>query len=495
MTGLVRTDRLDPEAIAEITAGRWLTPPDPQRTILGAAIDSRDVRPGNIFFAFKGAHTDGHAHLEAAARAGAATLILETRPPDLSAQLRKHPGAGVLLVKNSADAIASLAAGYRREITGVRTIGVTGSNGKTTAVRLIHAALKAARLRGSHSLKSHNNSLGVPLTILNADPADDYLICEIGTSSPGEIRPLAKMVRPEIGVITSVGRAHLESLGSIAGVAREKAELVRALDASSVAIITGDSPELDTEIGRQIPCRVIRVGISPDSDVVVSAIKTHLGQTSFLASKHRMEISLPGAHNACNAAIALTVAKSLGVDLEKAAVGLAAATGPEMRLEQSTLPIRGGSIHLINDAYNANPESMNAAIREFAAGSLDPACESAPTSKSPPPRRVAVLGSMLELGDQADGAHKEIVDLIAGFKSIGLAVFIGPDFARAQQSDPKFRFLAEDSGGDPANKTAWPASVAAWLLDGDIVLLKGSRGARLERLIGAACSRQPDAVG
>lgn len=480
MNGLVRTDRLDPAQIALATGGVWLV--EPTQPILGAAIDSREVRSGNLFFALPGEHTDGHAFVAAAEDTGAAAVVVSCALDELPEGFRR--AVGVLRADDPAGALASLAAAYRRALPGVRTVGVTGSNGKTTTVRLIHAALRASGLRGTHALKSHNNDLGVPLTILNAGPRDDYLICEIGTNAPGEIRPLAALVAPDVAVITSVGRSHLEALGSVAGVAQEKGELVRALGESGVAVVTGDCAELDAELdaSRGGPvCTTIRVGLSENCDVVVSSIISQGGETRFIAGGRPLRVPLPGAHNACNGAIAMAVAGVLGADPDLAADGLASAEGPAMRLERSDVPIAGGVIRLINDAYNANPESVLAAIAMLNGGVLDPSGSGQPT------RRVAVLGDMLELGASTGEAHREILGVLAGSDSVDLVVCVGYAYSNEKRDDPRFRYLLPEDG--------WPGRVASLLEPGDTVLLKGSRGIRLERLLGRLGNRQADGVG
>lgn len=302
-------------------------------------------------------------------------------------------------------------------LAGVRVIGITGSNGKTTTVRLVHAALKGGGLSGTHATKSHNNELGVPLTILNARPTDDYLICEVGTNAPGEIASLAELVAPDIGVITSIGRAHLEKLGSVAGIAEEKADLVRAVGPDGCAIVTGDSPELDRALERGASCGVVRVGVTertPEPGRVAGFEATPAG-CSFVFDGQEFRIPINGLHNAGNAAIASAVAREMGCDSAGVIAGLAGAVPPEMRQEIVDLPIetgsnetgsgRTGTIRIVNDAYNANPESVRAAIAMLAGGEFDPA-------EGSMGRRIAVLGDMLEMGDASHAVHREIAEAV-----------------------------------------------------------------------------------
>mgnify|MGYP001127042817 CR=1 FL=1 len=204
-----------PDTLVELTGGEWLTPP-PQSPVHGAAIDTRALKPGQAFFAFKGERVDGHDYAQHAAQAGAPLIIAERK-------VAARTNTAVLRVPDVRAALAAIAAEHRKHLKG-KVIAVTGSNGKTTTTRLLHAALRA-RLSGTCSIKSFNNDLGLPLTLLNAAADDDFVICEAGTSGPGEIERLSAICTPDIAVITAVGRAHLEKLGSLEGVAREKASL------------------------------------------------------------------------------------------------------------------------------------------------------------------------------------------------------------------------------------------------------------------------------
>ena len=382
------------------------------------------------------------------------------------------------------EALRSLAIAYRRDLDDLQIIGVTGSNGKTTVVRLIHAALSGAGFRGTHAQKSENNDLGVPLTILNASPTDDYLVCEIGTNAPGEIADLASLSRPNIGVITSIGRAHIERLGSVAGIAAEKAQLVRAVPAHGVSIVTADSPELDHELsetgGGAIPSAVVRVGVSPRADRTIDAIEPESGGTRFRIGDHRPFVPLPGTHNAINAGLALVVAEACGADPARAAAGLAGVVPPSMRLERSVVGIGGGLLTLINDAYNANPESARAALAMLGAGELDPA-----GGAGGQPRRVAILGDMLEMGEHTDAVHREVLGYAAGLDGVDLVMCIGPAFAAA----------ARGTGIRALHSDDWTPDAIESLRDGDVVLLKGSRGMRLERLVEALGDEQRRGAG
>jgi UDP-N-acetylmuramoyl-tripeptide--D-alanyl-D-alanine ligase len=483
---LIRGDGLDADAIASVVGGTWLRRPATAMTIHGAAIDSRAVSPGNLFFAFAGERVDGHDFVVSAAKAGGGAVVVER---DVAIDGPGCAHTGVLLVGSTRAALRDLAWAFRRALAGVRVIGITGSNGKTTTVRLVHAALKGGGLTGTHATKSHNNELGVPLTILNARPTDDYLICEVGTNAPGEIASLAELVAPDIGVITSIGRAHLEKLGSVAGIAEEKADLVRAVGLDGCAIVTGDSPELDRALERGVSCRIMRVGVTERTPEPgrVAGFEANSAGCSFVFDGRAIRIPFNGLHNAGNAAIACAVARDMGCDPAGVIEGLAGAVPPEMRQEIVDLPIESGSgdtgsgetgsggtgtIRIVNDAYNANPESVRAAIAMLSGGEFDP-----PGSSTG--RRIAVLGDMLEMGDAARAVHREIAEAVGAAHGIDLGLFVGEAFRDALGDRQRPSMVALEPGD------AWIDDALGRLRPGDVVLLKGSRGMRLERLLDA----------
>lgn len=474
MNGLLGERGLDPGGVRGLLGGSWVREPEAGRTILGGSIDTRTIREGEIFFALPGERVDGHEFLGSAALGGSPLAIVgKDIPPPLP------DGLGILRVGSVRTAMATLARAYRRSLPGLRVIAVTGSNGKTTTTRLLHAALSGP-LRGSCPSKSHNNDLGLPLTLLGARPGDDYLICEIGTSGPGEIGPLASIAGPDVALITSIGRSHLERLGSVAGVAAEKCALIRALPAHGLGVLCDDAPELDEALRGFDRCPVVRVGRRADSDVVVTGIEAFEGGVACRVRGVRVVVPLPGAHNAINAAMALVVGEHLGVSPASASAGIAKAQPPAMRLERQQFETPRGVVHLVNDAYNANPESMAAAILMLARGELDPAGWT-----RPPGRRIGIIGEMLEMGPDSPTVHEEIAGLIASeIGHLDGLVLIGAHAARMAAIIDRARagrvLLAESDSG-----TGWAGRVVPMLGGDDLVLLKGSRGMKLERLAAA----------
>ena len=447
---------LGPNDIARMTGGRWIGPaPAPMR---GASIDTRVLAPGNAFFALRGERTDGHAHLGAAAGAGAAFGVVED-----AAAASHAPDLALLVVDDVRRALGALARAHRDTLAGA-VVGVTGSVGKTTTVRLIDAALSSS-LRGSVSRRSFNNDLGVPLTILNADPSDDYLICEIGTNAPGEIAALASIARPDLCVITWAGRAHLAGLGSVEGVAREKASLAAHLRPGGRAVVCADCPPLLEAL--PVIADLITYGRHEDARIrVVEATHDDGRLRVRLHDGTRFTLALPGVHNALNAAGAFAVARALGLPDDAIIDALGRARPPSGRLDVEVLPA-DPPVTLIDDAYNANPESMVASLATL--------CDLGAGAR----RRVAIIGDMLELGTQTDAAHAEVVrrardlpiDVLAG---------VGPHTRRALVDLTPRDGLRVEAVPDPDDDPV--AALADLVEPGDAVLVKASRGLRLERV-------------
>lgn len=440
-------------------------PPDGP-PVRGVSIDSRTTRAGEVFVALAGERTDGHAHVASAARAGAA-MALVARASDV----HPAPPDGFVMVEvgDPIVALARLAADYRDTLTGTLVIGVTGSAGKTTTTRLISAAL-SARLRGSHPAASFNNAIGVPVTVLRARPDDAFLVCEVGTSSPGEIESLARILRPDVAAITGIGRAHIERLGSVDGVAREKSSLLRHMRAGSRALALAPAPCPALEPWLAGIAGLARFGTDRSADLRLDGVEVRADGVRFSACGAVWSLPMLGAHNASNALIAIAIARHAGLSDDEIRRGLASAHPPAMRLE----PCAVGGIRFINDAYNANPESIRAAIETLA---------SIPWEG----RRVLVLGDMLELGAASDDAHREVLQHAARTPGIGAVLTLGPAMAAAAGSMPRRDVPTRAvQGVEPLADDAAAERVAARLRPGDLVLLKGSRGMRVERVLDAA---------
>lgn len=463
-----------PDNLKSTLAGTWLSRADAS-PITGASTDTRTLAPGQVFIALRGERTDGHRHVAEAVAKGASMVVVD-RPEPSFASLR----VPVLAVADSTAALLRLGAAYRRTLESTRVIGVGGSNGKTTTVRLVAAALGAG-LRGTSSPRSFNNAIGVPLTLLGGKRSDQFLVCEIGTNAPGEIAPLALAAAPDIAVITSIGREHLEGLGSLEGVLREEVSLLSGLREGGLAVLNADAPGL-VEAARPMlagqRATMVTFGEAASADLRIGDVsQTPDGVSFMLNGRQRLRLGLLGAHNAWNAAAAFAVARRLGVEPGVIAGALEAAAGPPMRLERRV--VRG--VTFINDAYNANPESVLAALRAFGEA----------YGRSPS-RRVVVLGDMLELGDAAPASHREVGIAAGGCGWIDLLVTVGVHSAataRAARGLLGATRVAEVEAAD-----AGGISRAAGLLrPGDVVLLKASRGVALERVVDLVAEPAADA--
>jgi UDP-N-acetylmuramoyl-tripeptide--D-alanyl-D-alanine ligase len=466
----------DLDSIKSVVGGTWLARPEHGGRAEGVATDSRSVKPGQCFVALRGEKFDGNSFISQAAGAGAALAMID-RPEALPATLA--PGMAVLSVADSGLALLRLAGAYRRSLEGTRVVGVTGSNGKTTTTRLIESVLSQT-LRGTASIKSFNNRVGVPLTILSAKRGDQFLVSEVGTNALGEIAELAAVLEPDIAVVTSIGREHLEGLKSVEGSVSEAVSLVAAVRAGGVVVINDEPTILGEAVtalsgaNRSKGLKIVRFGRGEGSDLRLTSVEPDAeGVTFVLNRRQKYRVPLLGSHNALNAAAAIAVGRRLGVSYEAIQAGLLAVAKPEMRLERVVV----AGVEIINDAYNANPESVVATRATFA--------------ELPAPgaggRRIVVLGDMLELGSAGPDAHREIGDEVAS-RGFDLAIFIGPLslFAaeRVRRTWPGERVLPLD----PLD-AASAAGVSALFRAGDRVLLKGSRGMGLERIVTALRER------
>ena len=435
------------KAVAQIPP---VTPP-----IMSVSTDSKNLDPGALFIAIKGETHDGHDFLpEAASRGAVAALVQEMPRVSL-------PNVHMLLVPHTRQAMGKLARHIRQQMTS-KVIAVGGSNGKTGTKYLIDSLL-GARLRGSFSPKSFNNDIGVPLAIFPADPAQDYLVLELGTNHPGEIRNLTNIALPDIAVITNTSAEHLEGLGSIMGVRQEEASIIEGLSDKGTLIVNGDDPHLLDAVSGY-PGKRVTFGLGEHNDLFATDITCTLSGVRFLLNGRReMTAPLLGKHVACNALAAIAVAKRMGLPEDAIAEALAVARGPEMRLQL----LRFNGVTVINDAYNANPASMTAALETLAL--LDH-----------PGRKIAVVGDMRELGDHTDRYHNELGQAAAKcgpdlLVCIGeKARLIGEEAARSGLDADRISYFTD------ANAAA--AELPDWFSSGDLVLLKASRSMRLETI-------------
>lgn len=432
----------------------------------GASIDSRTIQPGEVFFALPGERVDGHDFIPDAMDRGAALVIGSARQQSSAAH-----GAPTLWVDDVQGALTELARTWRALLRTTQVIAVTGSNGKTTACRLIHGALTSERT-AVRSRRSFNNHLGVPLTLLSAAQDDAFVVCEIGANAPGEIATLAAIAQPDMAVITSIGRAHVGGFGSAEAVLKEKASLAHAVAPGGVVFVADDPPALavEAETGDR---HVVTVGFNDDASVsILTAEHQWRGATPQLCvtigDGSRFESPVFGRHNARNVAFAIAVAQHGGISDAGIQQGLLAAELPPMR--QEICMIEG--VTFFNDAYNANPESMAASLETF----LELTAHAQ--------RRALVLGDMLELGDSSHEAHLALLRSVAQQSDSVRVILVGSAFAAAASviSDHSF-----EVHGAPSD--ALLSQLSSEWRQGDAVLVKGSRGLRLERVVQAFTKR------
>lgn len=415
------------------------------------SIDSRSIDRGDLFFAIRGDRFDGHQFVGDALSAGACAAVVQR---DKTKSLQSVDSDRLLFVDDTIAALGRLAAWHRKKSTA-HVVAVTGSNGKTTVKNMITQVL-GTKFSVAAARASFNNQIGVPLTLLSCEAHHDYVVVEIGTNAPGEVAALAQIASPDVGVITSVGHAHLEGLGDIEGVRREKLSLLSHTRDTAVVHDDAAGAELVESFGLK---RIIRFGQSPAADVRVTDIDSSPAQTfARLSSGVSFTIPLAGAHNAVNAAAAMTVATDAGVDPAESAEALATFAPPAMRMAYEQV----GDITLIRDCYNANPSSMRAAIDVLAQAAG---------------RRVLIVGEMAELGVASKRFHRQIGEYAAQMRidlvgSVGRAA--APAAAAFKVASPGAGCLRFDSTADAVKRL--PHELVA----GDTVLIKGSRVAGLE---------------
>ena len=439
--------------------GRWLSKNRPL-PVHGVSIDSRTAGKDDLFIAIKGDKFDGHDYIQAAAAAGCTAAIVEYDKKPSKEILELFP-AGVIGVENSRAALMDLG-GYYRSILPATVVGVTGSNGKTTVKRMIEHILKT-RFKGTCSPKSFNNDIGVPLTLLSAGAGDDYIICEVGSNAPGEVAALTRIVKPNIAVITSINPSHLDGFGSIETIAIEKSALLGWLGERDIAVVTADCFVLDIAL-KSYASRTITFGESTSAQLRLTSYEGDGKSQRFqINDRNWVSLSVPGKHNALNVIAAIAASARFGFQQEEAIAAIADFTGVEMRLQECTV---GDNIVVINDAYNANPASMIAAASVL--------CE------HPGKRRVFIAGDMFELGEETEKLHEQVGETVASM-GIDMVIGVGPLGGVIAEA-------ASKSGVKTATfRTVKDArkEIVNLLESGDVVLLKGSRGMGMEKLLDA----------
>ena len=404
-----------------------------------AVIDSKSAGEGDLFFGLRGENVDGGEYAAAALEAGAWGAVVGAGHEGLE-------GGWVFAVEDPLVALGALASSWRRAL-GARVVGITGSVGKTS-VKDITRALLPGRVHANR--ENLNTEIGLPLTVLEAAAGTEFLVLEMAMRGRGQIAELASIAEPEVGVITNVGPVHIELLGSVAGVAAAKAELLEALDGEGTAVVPAEAGELEPHL--EGAPRLLRFGPKGDVEAVESRVEDGVTEAVISTPAGRQTFHFPftESHNLTNALAAVGVGVALGVPLAEMADGAASIGFSSYRGERIEL---GGGIVLVNDCYNANPLSMRAALDHLA--TFDGG------------RRIAVLGEMGELGEEAATHHREVGEHA---RAAGVDTLIGV-------AEPSRAYDPDELVGTPEEAAEL---LAAQLEPGDTVLVKGSRSAGLE---------------
>ena len=459
---------LSVDTLVEVTGGEVLAG-SASTMVNGLAIDSRQVQPGAVFVAFSGEHSDGHAFIGDALAEGARVVIVTRDDEAVRAAFTDAARAEAVLVRvDDASAAVEALGRYHRERLMCPVIGVTGSTGKTTTKDFLRSVL-ATRMRVVATPENRNNELGVPLTLMEAGADTEALVVEMAMRGPGQIEHLCSIARPTDGLVTNVGVSHVEILGTEEAIASAKGELVRAIPASGCVFLNGDDAWTAT-LETYAAGTVTRYGLSGDADVRAEGIVIDEDGTPAFTlvtpdGAAEVHLPVPGRHNVYNALAASAVGVYLGLTLDEVVVGLESATFSKWRME--TFQSATG-ITIINDAYNANPTSMRAALS---------ALGDVPTRG----RRIAVLGDMAELGSLAELAHFQLGEQVPASR-VDVLVTVGERGRRIAEGA-----LASGMAADVV-RPCESAEEASEVLDdlaapGDTVLVKASRVMGLERVV------------
>ena len=456
--------------ICKATGGR-LRAGEPGIVIRSITIDSRMVGPDALFVPLKGTQTDGHAFIPAAFDAGAVAALVKQ---DMRELVTVRADAAVIEVDNTLRALGDIA-GWWRDRCSATIVAITGSNGKTSTKEMAWSIL-SRRFVCFRTPGNFNNLIGLPLTLCSVLPSHAVAILEMGMSEPGEIRRLCAIGKPQIGLITNIGPSHLEHLKTIEAVAHAKGELFESLPKGGTAIVNVDDPRTVALISLT-RAQVLTFGIN-GGEVTVGGLCGFNGSgarfTLQVAGRRaEVRLALPGKHFVSNALAAAAIARALDIDIHDIVAGLGSFRGVPGRMELLSV----GTVRIINDSYNANPASMHQALQVLA---------SLPGAR----RRIAVLGDMLELGEHSAEYHRELGTTVAG---LGIDyLFVTGEFALETR-------MGAQAGGMPAERIVCrddAADLGRALLNimdsGDAILVKGSRGVRMERVIEVLHNKRRD---
>ena len=456
--------------IIDATGGILLSG-DESNEVYRVCTDSRKAGPGDLFFALKGENNDGHNYLAQVLESGCRTIVVSDESKVPKQAFQAQPGdADIISTEDTTAALQRLSAYYLDSLPLTAKIAVTGSVGKTSTRDMLYYALSTT-FRTGRNPKNFNNGFGLPLSIMDFAPDTEAAVLEMGMSAAGEIEKLARLARPDIAIITNIGISHIENLGSREGILKAKLEITSCFDENSVLIINADNDMLTPE-NVNGPYRVVTVGSGSDCDYRISDVcdsgdkgveyNLHCGDREYA-----VKLPVPGAHNAVNSALAVAAAEIAGVSPDKAIRGLEHAELTEKRLNIKNK----GRIKVIDDTYNACPDSMKSAINTLMA-----------TEKEADGRRIAILGDMLELGGESEKAHLEI-GRYAGEKGTDLLIAVGEAAEGYVRGAESMKDMRKDRVRYYADKETLLKDISGMINQGDVVLVKASRSMFLEEVV------------
>ena len=452
---------MKPLSLAQIAklAGGSISADDTSVIVSRVSTDSRTLQAGDLFVPLRGENFDGHKFIEQAAERGAAGAMVEENWKGKAPR-----GFGLIRVADTLVGYQTLAANYRASLP-LKVIAITGSNGKTSTKDFVAATL-GKKFRVTKTEGNFNNHVGLPQTMLAANRDDEIAVWEIGMNHPGEIAALAKLAAPDAAIITNVGLAHIEFMGSREAIAAEKGALAAAVEAGGTVILNGDD-SFSESIAQRTRAKVILAGIENGTVRATDVSQSATGcEFTILEGAHRCraQLPVPGIHMVQNAMLAVAAGRAFGLSLEECAAGLASTPLTKARLQIKDI----NGIQFIDDSYNANPESMKAALRTLVELDADG-------------RRVAVLGQMNELGDESERGHREVGETAAalGIDELFAVGVAGATIAHAAQKAGLEKSSAVNSPEEAARRLSETAA------PGDLILVKGSRSARMERVLEA----------
>lgn len=431
------------------------------------SLDSRQTTPGNVYWAIPGKIHDGHQFVESALNQGAAACVVDHAFP----HWKNHQA--IIHVENTLDALQRFARWYRSRFSLI-SIGITGSYGKTTTRELLHSVL-AVKKSGIQNQHNYNNEIGVPLTVLNLLPAHQYMIVEMGAAKPNDIHPLAEITSPQVGLITGIGPAHLGGFKSVDQIVRTKGDLIAALPREGFAVIPGEKP-WTKELCKRAACRVLTVGPGRENNYSASEVEAHIDEIRFKTDGFQYRLRIGGRHHVTTALIAIATAKELGYspgDIQQGFDRFQPVAGRGKVVQQFPWTV-------IDDTYNANPASCRAACELLAAWKTKG-------------KRLLVLGEMLDLGDQTEFYHEELGEIIAR-SGIEVLLTFGQQEESIRRGIQKVRGSKSEVSSFHELQPLLDA-LGQRIRENDVILVKGSRGMRMERVLPSIARDEPALQG